>query len=117
MQAQKAPPHPLHPIDAHTTIVRKPGQLPASSVAPPSPNPNSWTAIGPAPLDAGESESGRIAGIAAHPSDANTIYIAAAGGGVWKTTNGGSTWTPLTDNVGTQAMDNNQEVGLEAAIL
>jgi photosystem II stability/assembly factor-like uncharacterized protein len=59
-----------------------------------------WTAIGPAPLNSASSfsnVSGRIAAIAAHPTDANTIYVAPAGGGVWNTTDGGTTWSPLTD--------------------
>jgi photosystem II stability/assembly factor-like uncharacterized protein len=61
-----------------------------------------WTAIGPAPLNSNAATgnvSGRIAAIAAHPTDANTIYVAPAGGGVWKTTNGGTNWTALTDNL------------------
>jgi photosystem II stability/assembly factor-like uncharacterized protein len=62
-----------------------------------------WTAIGPAPINTGSPTynpyAGRITGVAVSPSDANTIYIAAAGGGVWKTTNGGTNWTPLTDNL------------------
>jgi photosystem II stability/assembly factor-like uncharacterized protein len=67
-------------------------------------NPFSWTALGPAPIVNGFSGpltgplSGRIAAVAAHPTDPNTIYIAAAGGGVWKTTNGGTSWAPLTDD-------------------
>src|SRR5206468_1988119 len=32
------------------------------------------------------------------------IYVAAANGGVWKTTNHGNTWTPLTDNQATLHM-------------
>jgi photosystem II stability/assembly factor-like uncharacterized protein len=32
------------------------------------------------------------------PSEPNTYYFGAVAGGVWKTTNGGMTWTPLTDN-------------------
>jgi hypothetical protein len=46
-----------------------------------------------------ENTSGRITGIAAHPTGVSTIYVAAAGGGVWKTTDGGSTWASLTDNL------------------
>jgi hypothetical protein len=70
-------------------------------------NPSTWTAVGPAPVDNGQLAanlgtapvSGRITGIAADPSNASTIYVAAAGGGVWKTTDGGGTWVPLTDNL------------------
>src|SRR5262249_34983181 len=40
----------------------------------------------------------------AHPTDAGTIYIAAAGGGVWKTIDGGITWDPLTDSQPTLSM-------------
>jgi photosystem II stability/assembly factor-like uncharacterized protein len=66
-----------------------------------------WTALGPAPLSNAEGVSifpvsGRITGIAADPSNANVVYIATAGGGLWKTTNAGNsspTWTPLTDNI------------------
>jgi FG-GAP-like repeat len=56
-----------------------------------------WTPIGPADI-ANVGDSGRIAGVAADPVDPKTIYIAAAGGGVWKTTDAGQSWTPLTDN-------------------
>jgi len=45
--------------------------------------------------------SGRVSYILPHPSDADIIYIAAAGGGVWKTEDGGSTWIPLTDGLPT----------------
>jgi photosystem II stability/assembly factor-like uncharacterized protein len=40
--------------------------------------------------------TGRITTIAA-TSDGKVIFAGAAGGGVWKTTDGGGTWTPLTD--------------------
>jgi photosystem II stability/assembly factor-like uncharacterized protein len=66
-----------------------------------------WTAIGPAPLMTGGPNgnvSGRITGIAAHPTDANTIYVSPAGGGVWKTTDGGSSWSMLTDPQPTLSM-------------
>ncbi|MEO8666118.1 MAG: T9SS type A sorting domain-containing protein [Ignavibacteria bacterium] len=47
--------------------------------------------------------SGRTNGIAFHPTNPNTIYIAAAQGGVWKTTDAGLHWTVLTDNLGSIA--------------
>ncbi|HSF14225.1 MAG TPA: glycosyl hydrolase [Vicinamibacteria bacterium] len=42
--------------------------------------------------------SGRIVDIAVHPTDRKTYYVAAASGGVWKTTNSGTTWTPIFDD-------------------
>src|SRR5206468_3924151 len=76
--------------------------LPSNSVPLSS---TSWTALGPAPIVhgltiGGLTGSGRIDAIAAHPTDANTVYVAAAGGGVWKTTNATAanpSWVPLTD--------------------
>lgn len=42
--------------------------------------------------------SGRIVDIAVDPTDRSRYYVAAASGGVWKTTNAGITWTPIFDN-------------------
>ena len=41
--------------------------------------------------------SGRIADIAVDPNNNNVWYVAAASGGVWKTTNHGTTFTPIFD--------------------
>lgn len=41
--------------------------------------------------------SGRIADIAIHPENENVWYVAVGSGGVWKTTNSGTTWKPLFD--------------------
>ena len=41
--------------------------------------------------------SGRIADIAIHPEHENTWYVAVGSGGVWKTVNAGTTWTPIFD--------------------
>ena len=46
--------------------------------------------------------SGSVVAIAAHPTNANILYAAGVGGGVWRTTNATAaspTWTPLTDNL------------------
>jgi large repetitive protein len=64
---------------------------------------NTWTSVGPASI--GGSNSGRIGGLAIDPSDpsGNTVYVAGATGGVWKTNNflttnaAGPTYIPITD--------------------
>ncbi|MEN8227756.1 MAG: glycosyl hydrolase [Bacteroidota bacterium] len=43
--------------------------------------------------------SGRIADIAIHPENENIWYVAVGSGGVWKTANGGVTWTPIFDTL------------------
>ncbi len=68
-----------------------------------------WTSIGPAPIVNGQTSgsqpvSGRITGVAGDPTNPLVDYIAAAGGGVWKTVNGGTSWTALTDNQATTFM-------------
>ena len=63
--------------------------------------PNQWTGLGPAGINAvaGNQVSGRITSLAIDPTNPSTIYVAAAGGGVWKTSNRGIRWDPLTDNL------------------
>ena len=51
-----------------------------------------FRSIGPAFM------SGRIADIAINPSNENEWYVAVGSGGVWKTSNSGTTWLPLTDD-------------------
>ncbi|MFO8234405.1 MAG: hypothetical protein R6U04_03220 [Bacteroidales bacterium] len=48
--------------------------------------------IGPALM------SGRIADIAIHPDNPHLWYVAVGSGGVWKTTNSGTTWEPIFDD-------------------
>ncbi|HKI03719.1 MAG TPA: hypothetical protein VKK31_17195 [Thermoanaerobaculia bacterium] len=48
--------------------------------------------IGPAGM------SGRVPVVAAVESNPNIVYAGAAAGGVWKSVNGGLTWTPLFDD-------------------
>ncbi len=60
-----------------------------------------WTAIGPRPTSGGvfSPVSGRVTTIAVDPSDSsgNTALIGGAQGGIWRTTDGGATWTPVGD--------------------
>ena len=47
--------------------------------------------IGPALM------SGRIADIVLHPDDPSTWYVAVGSGNIWKTENGGTTWSQNAD--------------------
>ena len=51
-----------------------------------------WRNIGPADM------GGRVADVAGIPSPSKTFYVAAAAGGIWKTTNAGTTFRPVFDN-------------------
>ena len=61
--------------------------------------------IGPALM------SGRINDIEMHPTDTRTLYAGTAGGGVWKSSDGGATFSPIFDkyaqSIGTVALDPN----------
>jgi len=48
--------------------------------------------------------SGRIGDLAVHPTDRNLWYVAVASGGVWKTINAGTTWTPVFDKEGSYSI-------------
>jgi len=54
--------------------------------------------IGPAMI------SGRIADVAVDPTNPSTWWVGGAIGGVWKTTNAGSTWTPVFDGEGSYSV-------------
>ena len=62
-----------------------------------------WTHIGPSPIPNGQTSavsmpvSGRTIAIAVHPTDPDTVYVGTAQGGLYKSTNGGTNWTPLFD--------------------
>ena len=51
----------------------------------------SFRSIGPANM------MGRATDVEGVPGDPNIVYVGTASGGVWKTTNGGTTWKPLFD--------------------
>lgn len=54
-----------------------------------------WRSIGPANM------GGRVADVEGVPGDPNVVYVATASGGLWKTTNGGTTWKPIFERQGT----------------
>ncbi|MHB1686873.1 MAG: FlgD immunoglobulin-like domain containing protein [Ignavibacteriaceae bacterium] len=58
----------------------------------------SWTQLGPGNI------GGRVRAIVVSPSDPNTVYIGSVSGGIWKTTNGGTSWFPLDDHMNNLAV-------------
>jgi photosystem II stability/assembly factor-like uncharacterized protein len=57
-----------------------------------------WRSIGPANM------GGRVAAIALAPSDSMTWLVGYATGGLWKTTNNGTTFTPIFDDQPTSSI-------------
>ena len=63
-----------------------------------------WKPLGPGNV------GGRTRALAIRPDDPNTMYAGATGGGIWKTTDRGESWKPLSDflpsiGISTIAMD------------
>ncbi|MCO4806636.1 MAG: glycosyl hydrolase [Flavobacteriales bacterium] len=58
----------------------------------------SFRAIGPALV------SGRVIDMAVNPNNSDEFYIAAASGGVWKTSNHGNTFSPIFDSYGSYSI-------------
>ncbi|MEO6725257.1 MAG: hypothetical protein ABIP14_08135, partial [Blastocatellia bacterium] len=68
-----------------------------------------WAALGPAPIAngqtftaSGSAVSGRVTAITLDPgyngTTNQTVYVGAAQGGIWRSTDNGANWTPLLDN-------------------
>ncbi|MFN6201343.1 MAG: WD40/YVTN/BNR-like repeat-containing protein, partial [Acidobacteriota bacterium] len=47
---------------------------------------------------------GRVVDFAVDPQDSARYFVAVASGGVWKTINNGTTWTPVFDNYGSYSI-------------
>ena len=84
-----------------------------SSILAPGP---SWTPLGPAPIPNGQTTSislpvsGRVTAIVVHPTNENIVYVGTAQGGLYRSLDGGTTWTALMDDslslaIGTVAID------------
>lgn len=69
-------------------------------IAGPAPQ---WVELGPAPITSGP-YTGRCAAVVASPTVSGKYFVAAASGGVWRTLDGGATWTPLTDQLAFNAI-------------
>lgn len=100
---QRAYPYDLIPAGARAAAVReiKATEARLSQARKDRPSLLSatrWTSVGPS------NTGGRIRAIAIDPTDSRTIYVGAAAGGVWKTTDLGNTWSTTFDHQSALAM-------------
>ena len=69
-----------------------------------------WKVLGPTPIPNGQTQgvtssvSGRSTAIAIDPVNENRVYFGTAQGGVYRTLDGGATWTQIFDNNKTSAI-------------
>lgn len=64
-----------------------------------SPAQANWAALGPNSSPGGEAGMGRVNCIAFAPNAPNTIWVGTPAGGLWRSTDNGNTWTPMTDQM------------------
>ncbi len=113
-------PYPQLRLDALGDLRRMAGARPAAAgpgAVPPAPGASNWVQLGPTAIPKGQTYSsarvlvtGRVTAIVVDPTDPATIYLGAAQGGVWKTTDGGKSWAAKSDHevslaIGAVAMD------------
>ncbi|MEN3026585.1 MAG: hypothetical protein ABDH31_02610 [Chlorobiota bacterium] len=76
----------LRAIEQARSLERTMGKVGLQSLQP------RWQPIGPFHI------GGRIRTVVHHPTREGWVYIGAAAGGIWRTTDGGQTWQPLFDD-------------------
>jgi len=71
-------------------------------IKPSTPSPNidnaHWVKLGPGNI------GGRIRSIYIHPADTDLMFLGSVGGGIWKSTDGGDSWSPVDDFMGNLAV-------------
>ncbi len=95
---QRAYPHKEVPVKARLQAAQQAKQMIQDAAALKDADTVTWTQAGP------ENVPGRVTDIAIPSSQPNTIYVAAAAGGVFKSTNAGASWTAIFDDVGVQSI-------------
>ena len=81
----------IDPVLARKTAIEYAGKNLVRQDALYKTNANSWTAVGPGNI------GGRIRSIVINPSNSNEIVVGSVSGGIWKTTDGGTSWNPKLD--------------------
>lgn len=94
---QRMYPNNYLPQDAYTKAIEQRNQLRRDNGF--ALDAQTWYLLGPTPgyYFSYSNISGRTTTVRYNPTNPSIIYIGAAFGGVWKSTNGGSSWSPKTD--------------------
>ena len=97
---QQASPEPAKTDEVKTPEDEKAEEekKPADPMSSPTFNGLKLRSVGPA------FTSGRVSGFAVDPNNPAHYFVAAASGGVWKTINNGTTWTPVFDKEGSYSI-------------
>ena len=99
LQAQSPPRPPTQPVRSPT----RPVQGVTSPSARPAPKPVMMDAVDPQLFSGmryrlvGPSRGGRVTTVTGVPSQPRTFYMGVASGGLFRTTDGGASWVPITD--------------------
>lgn len=121
------PQHSHYAVVARSQTTRPPRGLSARSAATgPAWPSGTWVPVGPSPITGSVQDpsqvggaygltSGRITALVTDPTNPATVFAGAADGGVWKSINGGASWTALTDAqptlaIGSLAIDSTGQI-------
>ncbi len=69
-----------------------------NEIANKSDNISNWQSLGPYTTNV-KTGQGRINSFIIDPNNPNTFYVGAPSGGIWKSTDAGTNWKPLSDNI------------------
>ena len=118
LEGQRSPELQLHYLQEAAAEAQKYAVGAFRLSAPTAVSGSVWVNVGPAsgsqlsPTTESAADTGRVRRIVPHPTDPNILYVATAGGGVWKsfdatapiTVSGGPHWTSITSGLGSQSV-------------